>query len=74
MVSGHEGAFIKDMGFATDDGDMLPGISTFYKDANGTITRTANDEFGPGDFYCSTWHMFDLLEHGQNHWQPGFSY
>ena len=50
MVSGHEGSFIKDMGFAIDDGQILPGLSTFYKDSDGAITRTANGEFGPGDF------------------------
>ena len=74
MISGFENTFIKDMGFATDGGEMLPGISTFYKDASGTIWRTAGDEFGPGDFYCASWHMFDLLEQGENSWQPDFSY
>lgn len=54
--------FIKDMGYETDEGNYWPGVSVFRKDSDGKITRIAKDYFGPGDFYSSPWHFFDLLQ------------
>lgn len=61
MYSGHDSTFISDMGYRTDAGSYWPGVSVFHKDKDGKITRTAKDYFGPGDFYSSPWHFFDLL-------------
>ena len=43
---------------------MLPGISTFRKDDPGLIYLHAQSPFGPGDDYCVTWSLFDLLPSG----------
>ena len=59
--SGAGTTFIKDMGYLTDAGSYWPGVSVFHKDADGKITRISTDLFGPGDFYSSPWHFFDLL-------------
>jgi predicted dithiol-disulfide oxidoreductase (DUF899 family) len=61
MFSGSESTFIKDMGYQTEKGDYWPGASVFHKDENGNITRISKTYFGPGDFYCSVWHFFDML-------------
>ena len=77
MVSDEDQEFTTDMGFAYDREGMhyvLPGVSTFRKDADGSITRVAKDEFGPGDDYCATWYLFDLLDRGVNGWEPKYKY
>lgn len=61
MYSGHDSTFISDMGYLTEAGSYWPGVSVFHKDKDGKITRIAKDYFGPGDFYSSPWHFFDLL-------------
>lgn len=61
MYSGAGTTFIKDMGFYTEAGSYWPGVSVFHKDSSGKITRISQDFFGPGDFYSSPWHFFDLL-------------
>jgi predicted dithiol-disulfide oxidoreductase (DUF899 family) len=75
MLSGHEGDFIKDMGFIDkEDGSYWPGVSTFRLLSNGTIERVGADIFGPGDPYNSLWHLFDLLDGGAKGWHPKFTY
>ncbi len=66
MYSGAGSTFIKDMGFYTNAGSYWPGVSVFNKDAEGKITRVSKDYFGPGDFYSSPWHFFDLLPSTEN--------
>lgn len=66
--------FIEDMGFGERNGELMPGVSTFEKTEDGRIYRTNYTEFGPGDDYCATWHLFDLLTQGVNNWEPKISY
>ena len=61
MYSGAGSTFTKDMGYYTEAGSYWPGVSVLHKDAGGKITRISQDFFGPGDFYSSPWHFFDLL-------------
>jgi predicted dithiol-disulfide oxidoreductase (DUF899 family) len=74
MLSGKGSTFIKDMGFVSQKGGYMPGFSTFIKDESGKIYRAAHATFGPGDDYCAIWHLFDLLDKGQNGWAPKFKY
>jgi len=62
------------MGYEDKNGDPDPGISTFHRDRSGKIYRVAHTWFGPGDNFCSTWHIFDMLENGVNGWSPRFEY
>ncbi len=66
MFSGKEGSFIKDMGYVTDKGGYLPGSSVFHKSNDGKITRVSKTFFGPGDYFCSVWHFFDMLPQDKN--------
>lgn len=77
MYSDSSKEFTRAMGFITRHNDAdywLPGYSTFSKNADGTIRRVAKDFFGPGDLYCSLWHMFGLLAGGPGEWQPSITY
>lgn len=73
-LSNNGGDFTKDMGFENELGQPQPGLSTFHKDSSGKTFRTAYTYFGPGDDFCSLWHMFDYLKNGINNWQPKFEY
>ena len=72
MVSTRGTSFAKDMGFEKD-GMPQPGVSVFYKD-DDKIIRVGRDDFGPGDNYCPTFPLFDLLKDGTNNWQAKFNY
>ncbi len=74
MVSQQGNRFAKDMGYEDDDGNLMPGYSTFRRDEQGRISRVAHDFFGPGDVYCGIWHMFDHLAEGPKEWFPRFEY
>lgn len=66
--------FIADMGFEPKPGEYWPGCSTFRKMPDGTIERVAFAHFGPGDDFCSIWHLFALLQDGDNDWEPKYKY
>ena len=77
IVSGAESDFIADMGFKQDGPDgasWMPGVSVFQRGPDGSVTRVAQDFFGPGDPYCGLWHLFELLADGPDDWQPAFAY
>lgn len=61
MYSAKDSPFIKDMGFVTEKNEYWPGASVFHKDENGKIRRESKTFFGPGDYFCSVWHFFDML-------------
>jgi predicted dithiol-disulfide oxidoreductase (DUF899 family) len=73
ILSAHGTSFIGDMGFEKN-GKPQPGVSTFLRKPDGSVLRTASDFFGPGDDYCSVWHLFDLLPKGVNGWEPQYKY
>ena len=73
MVSSHGSMFTEDMGFRSEK-SWLPGVSTFYKNDDGSIVRVARAGFGPFDTFCSVWHLFGLLKDGVNGWEPKYRY
>lgn len=73
MISTMNTTFVADMGFLINN-HHYPGVSIFQKEENGQIVRTAKDFFGPGDNYCSLWHLFDLLPSGSSGWKPNLKY
>jgi len=72
MVS-HQGTnFAADLGYRSDKG-WLPGVSVFRR-AGDRIYRVSDTEFGPGDDFCTVYHLFDLLPEGAAGWRPQYSY
>jgi predicted dithiol-disulfide oxidoreductase (DUF899 family) len=57
------------LGFATER-ESLPGVSALRRLPDGSLVRTGRAVFGPGDDYCPTWPLFDLLDGGSGGWEP----
>jgi len=73
-LSGADSEFTHAMGYLDEKGDPKPGVSTFAKDTTGRITRVSHTWFGPGDDFCATWHILDMLNAGADGWSPKLSY
>jgi len=73
MYSAHESDLLKNIDFQTEKSGYLPGFSIFKKEGE-QVFQISKDYFGPGDNYCSIWHMFDMIEEGQNNWAPKYKY
>lgn len=73
MLSAQGTSFIADLGFEPKPGSYMPGVSALIR-KDGKIYRANYDYFGPGDFYCAPWHMFDLFPNGANGWHPKIEY
>ncbi|WP_053366392.1 DUF899 family protein [Bacillus sp. FJAT-27245] len=63
MVSIKGSTFAEDMGFQKGK-YVYPGVSTFRKDEENNIYLIAQAPFGPGDDFCVTWPLFELLPSG----------
>jgi hypothetical protein len=63
MVSHHNTSFAADMGYRSESGSWLPGISVFRM-VRDRIVRTAAAPSDIGDDFCALWHLFDLLPDG----------
>ena len=74
MYSTEGTSFKRDMGFADEKNEPMPGLSIFKKEADGKIIHVTKDFFGPGDDYCSIWHFFDLLPTASDGWEPQYHY
>jgi predicted dithiol-disulfide oxidoreductase (DUF899 family) len=73
MVSHQGTSFAADMGYRSDTGGWLPGVSVFRREAD-RIVRVSDTGLGPGDDFCAVWHFLDLLPEGAAGWQPRFNY
>jgi predicted dithiol-disulfide oxidoreductase (DUF899 family) len=73
MASGQGSTFIHDMGFLPKPDEPWPGVSTFVR-TRGKIFRVASAPFGPGDPFCSAWHLIALLAGGVDGWSPKYRY
>jgi predicted dithiol-disulfide oxidoreductase (DUF899 family) len=73
MLSAAGTSFIKDLGFEPEPKKYWPGASALIR-KDGKIYRASKDVFGPGDYYCSVWHLFDLFPKRSNNWKPKIKY
>ena len=72
MLSHAGTSFAADMGYH-HEGRFWPGISVFRR--KGTqLLRVADTGFEPGDDFCTTYHILDLLPEGRNEWWPKIDY
>lgn len=74
VVSTEGTSFAEDLGFVDPKEGLMPGVSTFERDADGTPVRVGRAEFGPGDDFCAVWHFFELFPEGVDGWEPRLSY
>jgi predicted dithiol-disulfide oxidoreductase (DUF899 family) len=73
MVSHAGTTFARDMGYCSENGGFLPGVSVFKRDG-ARILRVGDTGFRPGDDFCALWHMLDLLPQSADGWRPKFKY
>ena len=73
MVSDKGAAFAARMGYATEEGRCLPGISIFQRRGEH-IVRVNDASSRPHDDFCAVWHLFDLLPAGADRFLPSLSY
>lgn len=79
MVSYGDSGFGESIGFRgkwEEDarwGGWDPGVSVFRKDGD-RILRLSHADFGPGDGFCVTYHLFDLVPGADPDWEPRWSY
>jgi len=73
MVSHQGNMFAADMGYRSREGRWWPGLSAFKRQGK-KILRVSDTELGPGDDFCSVFHLFDLFPEGAEGWRPQFSY
>jgi predicted dithiol-disulfide oxidoreductase (DUF899 family) len=74
MVSTAQSTFTHDMGYYVEGEGYWPGYSVFRRAEDGSVTRVAKDFFGPGDLYCSVYHLFARLPDGGEGWRPRLRY
>lgn len=53
--------------------DNYPGIVCYERKGN-QIFKLNSAEFGPGDMFCSIWHILSLGGIGEDAWTPQYSY
>jgi predicted dithiol-disulfide oxidoreductase (DUF899 family) len=80
LLSSAKNSFTRDFGMEKD-GDQLPGISVFHRDADGTVRHfyTAGAIMGEGqyrglDLLSPVWHLYDLLPEGRGDFMPKHKY
>jgi len=69
MVSHAGTTFAADMGYRSDNGGWMPGLSVFQRQGK-KLVRVSDARFSPGDDFCAVWHMFDMLPDGVGDWSP----
>jgi predicted dithiol-disulfide oxidoreductase (DUF899 family) len=73
MVSHQGSSFAADMGYRSDSGGWLPGVSVFRRDGD-RIVRVSDTGFKPNDDFCTVWQLLELLPDGAAGWGPQFRY
>lgn len=72
MLSHGKGDYYREQ-VVSPEYENCPGIAC-YKRIDGNIYRIAGAEFGPGDLYCSLWHVLSLAGMGVEDWTPQYRY
>lgn len=72
MASHGGGQYIKEQSTQAGEGNM-PGL-VFYEKKEGKIFRKTSSVFGPGDQFCSLWHIISLAGLDEETWVPQYTY
>jgi predicted dithiol-disulfide oxidoreductase (DUF899 family) len=73
MVSHMTSTFATDMGYRSEKGGWLPGVSVFKMDGS-CILRVSDSPCDFGDDFCVLWRLFDLLPEGPQGFRPKLRY
>jgi predicted dithiol-disulfide oxidoreductase (DUF899 family) len=72
MASHGGGSYISDQTVLRGE-DNAPGLVCYIRD-KGKIFRKGSVVFGPGDLFCSIWHVLSLAGIEVKDWTPQYSY
>jgi hypothetical protein len=61
------------MGYRSEKGGWLPGVSVFKMDGS-RILRVSDSPCDLGDDFCVLWQLFDLLPEGAKGFRPKIRY
>jgi predicted dithiol-disulfide oxidoreductase (DUF899 family) len=74
-------SFKTDLGFQTDTGDQMPGVTVVVRADDGTLRHAYSGSaiLGPKegrgmDLFMPVWHLLDLTPQGRGTWNPSLSY
>ncbi len=81
VVSAADSTVKRDLGFETDDGRQLPGVSVFLRESDGSVRHFYSQAallgeagFRGMDLLSPIWHYFDLLPEGRGDFMPSKTY
>jgi predicted dithiol-disulfide oxidoreductase (DUF899 family) len=72
LASHGGGAYISEQS-VVPGGDNMPGLVCYVRD-KGKIFQKSSTVFGPGDLFCSIWHVLSLAGIGTEDWTPQYTY
>ena len=72
MASHGGGDYIREQSTEPDQGNA-PGVACYRREGD-RIVKLGTSRFGPGDQYCSIWHLLSLAGLGTEDWTPQYSY
>ena len=72
MASHGGGDYIKEQSVVEGESNM-PGVVS-YGLQEGKIYRRSASAFGPGDLYCSLWHLLSVAGVEPDDWTPQYGY
>ena len=72
MASHGGGSYIREQTTEPEQTNA-PGVACYQRDGE-RIVRLGASSFGPGDQYCSLWHLLGLAGLGPEDWTPQYNY
>jgi hypothetical protein len=72
MASHGGGDYIREQSVTPGQNNM-PGMVCYVRQRD-QILKMNSTGFGPGDLYCSMWHILSLAGVGEESWTPQYSY
>jgi hypothetical protein len=72
MASHGGGNYIREQSVVAGK-DNMPGLVTYLREGD-QVFKMSSAVFGPGDLYCSIWHILSLAGVGEQDWTPQYSY
>ncbi|HVX10452.1 MAG TPA: DUF899 family protein [Pirellulales bacterium] len=72
MASHGGGDYIREQSVVPDK-DNMPGMVCYTREG-GQVHKLNSVVFGPGDLYCSIWHILSLAGVGEADWTPQYAY
>ena len=72
MASHGGGDYIREQSASPDQSNQ-PGIICYVKKGNEVYKKNSSP-FGPGDLFCSQWHILSLAGIDTDTWTPQYNY